>query len=85
MDFLKKVLFSIVLSVISFAVMAIDVNSASATEMAKELKGIGPAKAEAIVSYREQNGKFKELKDLLKIKGIGAATLDKNRDKIELL
>jgi competence protein ComEA len=59
------------------------VNTAPAEEIAKQLNGIGTAKAEAIVSYRTQNGAFKTLQDLTKVKGIGAATVDKNRDNIE--
>tara|TARA_R110002095_G_scaffold208491_1_gene194223 strand:- start:148 stop:363 length:216 start_codon:yes stop_codon:yes gene_type:complete len=65
------------------SVLAVNVNTAPAEEIAKQLNGIGTAKAEAIVSYRTQNGAFKTLQDLTKVKGIGAATVDKNRDNIE--
>ena len=37
----------------------VDVNTADAKTLAKELDGVGMAKAEAIVSYREKNGPFK--------------------------
>tara|TARA_R110002096_G_scaffold152824_2_gene316032 strand:- start:990 stop:1226 length:237 start_codon:yes stop_codon:yes gene_type:complete len=67
----------------SVSVLAVNVNTAPAEEIAKQLNGIGTAKAEAIVSYRTQNGAFKTLQDLTKVKGIGAATVDKNRDNIE--
>jgi len=63
---------------------AVNVNTATAADIAKELKGVGLAKAGAIVLYREQNGVFKSLKDLSKVKGIGAITVDKNRDDIQL-
>ena len=67
----------------SMSVLAVNVNTAPAEEIAKQLNGVGAAKAEAIVTYRTQNGAFKTLEDLSKVKGIGAATLDKNRDNIE--
>jgi competence protein ComEA len=44
--------------------------------------GIGPAKAQAIVEYRDTHGPFKTVDDLLQIKGIGSATLDKNRERV---
>lgn len=68
----------------SFVASAVNVNTANAEEIAKELKGVGQAKAGAIVLYREKNGSFKSLKDLTKVKGIGAATIDKNRENIQL-
>ncbi|ORU90246.1 MAG: topoisomerase [Cycloclasticus sp. symbiont of Poecilosclerida sp. M] len=68
----------------SFMAFAVNVNKASADEISEALKGIGPAKAAAIVVYREKNGPFKSLKGLINVKGIGAATIDKNRDNIQL-
>jgi len=68
-------------SLVSFAV---NVNTATAEEIAKELKGVGVAKAGAIVLYREEHGAFKSLKELTKVKGIGASTVDKNRENLEL-
>mgnify|MGYP003385837846 CR=1 FL=1 len=68
-------------SIVSFAV---NVNTATAEEIAKELKGVGAAKAEAIVLYRQEHGAFKSLKELTKVKGIGASTIDKNRESLEL-
>jgi competence protein ComEA len=61
---------------------AIDVNTASAAEIAKALNGIGLNKAEAIVKDRETNGPFKSVDDLVRVKGIGPATLTKNKDLI---
>lgn len=62
----------------------INVNTASADALAEILTGIGPKKAEAIVAYREANGPFKSVDDLLQVKGIGPSTLEKNRDRISL-
>ncbi|NVP01014.1 helix-hairpin-helix domain-containing protein, partial [Photobacterium damselae subsp. damselae] len=44
----------------------------------------GPDKAENIIQYRKQNGKFATADDLAKVKGIGPSTVEKNRDRIEL-
>ncbi|HMU66761.1 MAG TPA: ComEA family DNA-binding protein [Cellvibrionaceae bacterium] len=63
---------------------AVNINTADAATLAAGLNGIGIKKAEAIVAYREQNGKFTSADQLLEVKGIGKATLDKNRDKIKI-
>ncbi|WP_444902726.1 ComEA family DNA-binding protein [Microbulbifer sp. CnH-101-E] len=62
----------------------VNVNSASAEELAGKLLGVGEAKAQLIIEYREQYGPFTSLDQLLNVKGIGAATLDKNRKRIRL-
>lgn len=68
----------------SFSLVAapVDVNSANAEQISSALSGIGPAKAAAIVTFREQNGPFMRVEDLLAVKGIGNATLEKNRRDI---
>jgi competence protein ComEA len=60
----------------------IDINTATAAEIATSLNGVGPAKAEAIVAYREANGPFVSVDQLTDVKGIGAATIEKNRTQI---
>ena len=60
----------------SIALAAVNINTAQVQELAG-LQGIGPAKAQAIVEYREKNGQFKSVKDLAKVKGIGQKTLEK--------
>jgi competence protein ComEA len=57
----------------------VNVNTADASTLAKELEGIGPAKAEAIVEYRQKNGPFRAPEDLLKVQGIGERVLEQNR------
>ena len=63
-------------------VLTVNINQASATEIAEVLIGIGLSKANAIVTYRETNGPFKSLEELSQVKGIGSKTLEKNRNKI---
>ncbi|MCC7122482.1 MAG: ComEA family DNA-binding protein [Gammaproteobacteria bacterium] len=60
----------------------VDINAANASELAGGLVGIGQTKAEAIIDYREQNGPFESVDDLALVKGIGPATIEKNRDRI---
>ena len=60
----------------------LNINTASAKDLAKGMKGIGIKKAEAIVAHREANGPFKSVEDLLKVKGVGPATLQKNAAKL---
>jgi competence protein ComEA len=52
--------------------------------LSKALSGVGPGKAKAIVEYREKNGPFKSADELKKVKGIGKATLEKNRAVINV-
>nr|MBA3493967.1 helix-hairpin-helix domain-containing protein [Gammaproteobacteria bacterium] len=44
--------------------------------------GIGPAKAEAIVAYREKHGPFKSVDDLVMVQGIGEKTVEMNRESL---
>lgn len=60
----------------------VDINSATVDELSKALTGVGAAKAQAIVQYREKHGPFKSADDLTHVKGIGKATLEKNRANI---
>ena len=60
----------------------LNLNTADAVTLQKELNGIGKAKAEAIVAYREANGPFASVDELLEIKGIGSALLERNRGKV---
>lgn len=67
---------------ISDALTKVDINSADAATLALALDGIGMAKAQEIVAYRELNGDFESIDELADVKGIGDATIAKNRDKI---
>lgn len=59
----------------------INVNLAPKEEL-EQLPGIGASKAEAIIRYREQHGKFRSIDELTNVPGIGEKTLDKFRDRI---
>lgn len=60
----------------------VDINTADAETISAELKGIGLAKAKAIVEYREKHGPFKSADDLSLVKGIGERTVEINRNDI---
>ncbi len=61
----------------------ININSADAQTISDNLNGIGLKKAEAIVTWRTENGEFKELAELQQVKGIGIKTLEKNKENIK--
>jgi competence protein ComEA len=60
----------------------VDVNTADAETIARELNGVGSARAEAIVDYRNEYGSFQSADDLLNVAGIGRHILDVNRANI---
>lgn len=62
----------------------VNINTADAATLADKLNGIGMKKAQAIISFREQNGAFKSVDDLVNVPGIGQATLEKNRSLIDI-
>lgn len=53
------------------SLVKIDLNSADVKTLTKSFKGIGQKRAEAIVQYRDQHGKFNTLEELQKVKGFG--------------
>ncbi len=59
----------------------ININTASKDEL-QALPGIGEVMAERIVEYREQNGGFRSVEEIVSVKGIGEATLNSIRDMI---
>lgn len=58
-------------------------NSATVAEL-QQLSGVGEKKAQAIVEYRQKNGKFKSVDELQNVKGIGPKLLEKNRARLGL-
>ena len=62
--------------------MAVNINTASAEEMAESLKGIGLKTAEAIVTFRNNEGLFTSPEAIMAVKGIGDFTFEVNKDII---
>ena len=61
----------------------VNINKASVEDLAS-LPYLGTAKAQAIISWREENGKFKQVEDLILVKGIGKTLLEKFIKHIEI-
>ncbi|TVP89346.1 MAG: ComEA family DNA-binding protein [Thioalkalivibrio sp.] len=68
---------------VAWAMGPVNVNTAT-VEQLSELGNIGPAKAAAIVSYREEHGPFRSLQELTRVSGIGERTVEMNLELIEL-
>ena len=79
---------SLVLSLMASPLLAlpvtVNINKADAETLTTQLLGVGPGKAAAIVAYREQFGPFREVEDIVLVKGIGWKTMEANRDVIRL-
>ena len=87
MHYWKQVIGTVILTfaaAISSLAGPVNVNTADAETLSAELKGVGITKAIAIVEYRKANGPFKSADDLTQVKGIGARTVELNRENILL-
>lgn len=62
----------------------VNINQADAATLAQVLVGIGDKKAQAIIDYRNTHGAFTTIEQLDNVKGIGAATIEKNRARVRL-
>ena len=79
MKTIRILLTFLALTLSAFAYAApVNINTADAQALSKNIKGVGLKRAEAIIAYREKNGEFKTIEDLTKIKGIGFKLLEKN-------
>ena len=65
------------------AVASVNINSASAEEIAAVLVGVGEKRAQAIVKYRDDNGDFESLADLQEVNGIGEVVAGNNAGRID--
>lgn len=84
---IKQIFAAFLLVISSFSVQAsgsVDINSADAATIAEQLVGIGDAKAEAIVKYREEHGPFSSVDELVNVSGIGEKTLEKIRGQVQV-
>ena len=81
MKMLLGLLMGLLVSVSAFA--AVDLNTATQSEL-ESVKGIGPAKAKAIILHREKNGAFKSVDDLEQVKGFGKASVSKVKAELKV-
>jgi competence protein ComEA len=62
----------------------VNINTADAATLDRALKGVGPARAEAIVAYRKAHGPFKSIEELALVEGIGRRVIDDNREQLRV-
>lgn len=76
---LGSVLVGLFLSLPAWA--SVNLNTATQSEL-ESIKGVGPAKAKAIVTYREKHGAFKSVDDLAQVKGFGKSSVVKLKEQL---
>ncbi|MDO5609304.1 MAG: ComEA family DNA-binding protein [Pseudomonadota bacterium] len=82
---LKALLLSVFLFAgTAFANEVVNINTADAATLSRGLHGVGPAKALAIIEYRENNGPFKSVEQLAMVRGIGLKTVEKNIERLSV-
>lgn len=59
----------------------IDLNAATTDELV-QIKGIGEKYAQRIIEYREKNGPFRQIEDIMKVKGIGPKTFESIKESL---
>jgi competence protein ComEA len=74
----------ILCSLTASAAGPVDINTADAATLARELNGVGPARAQAIVAYRAEHGPFKSVEDLALVKNIPRKIIENNRDLLKV-
>jgi len=67
---------------VAAAVERININTADAAAFDRVMDGVGPAKAAAIVKHRRVHGPFRSIDQLIDVRGIGLATLERNRARL---
>lgn len=85
---MKRLLRSLILALAlsplaAIATGPVDINAADAAAL-EQVKGIGPAKASAIIQFREQNGPFASVDDLVQVPGLGEKTVAMIRDQLRV-
>jgi competence protein ComEA len=65
------------------AFAAVNINTATQSEL-EMVRGLGPAKAKAIITYRDAHGSFKQLDELDHVKGFGKASIEKLKTELSV-
>jgi competence protein ComEA len=81
---MEKLILALVGTLFPFVMWAgpVDLNTADAATIARELNGVGQARAQAIVDYRNEYGAFQSTDELLNVTGIGKFILEANEQNI---
>jgi competence protein ComEA len=85
MDIIRKAVLSFLLvtSLNCYAAEAIDINVADEATL-MSVKGIGEKRAAAIVAYRDKNGSFRSVDELIEVQGISESLVEKSRDSLKV-
>lgn len=75
---------SLLFSALPLSAEPVNINTANAKTISSNLKGIGIIKAQAVIDYRTEHGKFTNINNLSMVKGIGKKTIEKNKSDILL-
>lgn len=78
---LRSLLLAFALVPLAASAAPVDINAADAAAL-EEVKGIGPARAKAIIEFRTANGPFASVDDLTKVPGIGEKSINQLRDQV---
>ena len=81
---LQFILIAWLLLICAPVLAGVNINTANEEQLASELTNIGASKAAAIIKYRQDNGPFENIDDLANVRGVGVATIKKNRHLIRL-
>ena len=79
------IVLGLILPFLALAVEPLDINAASATELAQAMDGVGPRRADAIVKHRTEFGPFATVDDLVQVSGIGPSIVEQNRSLLSAL
>ena len=81
---LGKVVLSLALLLVFSGAMGatVNINTADAATLAQYINGVGPRRADAIISYRNTHGPFKNVQELTKVKGIGQKLVNQNKKRL---
>lgn len=83
---IRHFLSGLALVIASFGALAepVNINEADPAVLAEALVGVGPAKAKAIVEFRQKHGSFKSKEEIKLVEGIGDAIYEQNKDNIKI-
>jgi competence protein ComEA len=85
MSLFHSLLLSLLLLLPNLAVAdPVDINTADAATLSRELKGVGETRARAIVDHRAQHGPFRSVDELALVKGIGPRVIEQNRANLRV-
>ena len=80
MHYIHTLFFALLLALsVPASAGAVDINTADAAMLASVIDGVGEKRAATIVRYREQHGPFASVDELANVQGVGAATIERNR------